>query len=301
MDVSDIAMLEAIVRHGSINKASEVLHVTQPTLSKRLSRLEQTLGTRLFERSSSGLTPTAHTEFIIERSQPIKTMIGNIERHLELVNTLEAGDLRIGVGPIIEQLYLPHALRELTQSKTSTLHISIRTEAAEDLKSLVIEGDIDIAIGPFQAGDDECYVVHPIAKQPLVYAARREHPLVRKIEAGATLGKEDLAGYPLITPHAPRYITTRAEVYGQFESAQVFCDNYTVIRDFIAHSDHITAGPVAVFSEAVQAGELALIPLLKPMEWHAACIARPESASLPIIEKVIGVFSAIPLPSHDVG
>ena len=300
VDISDIAMLEAIVEHGSINKASEVLHVTQPTLSKRLSRLEHTLGTQLFLRSSSGLTPTAHTQFIIEQSRPSKTMIGNIERHLELVNALEAGDLRIGVGPIVEQLLLPQVLQRLTQSESSTMNLSIRTEAAEDLRTLVIEGVIDIAVGPFLQGDDDApYSVYPIASQPLVYAARRDHPLVQKQTAGLALTRDDLKPYPLITPHGPRYITEHADAYGQFDGARIFCDNYSLIIYFIQGSDHITTGPVGVFSHQVEDGTLALIPLMNRVDWHAACIARPENATLPIIKTVNDVFSECELPSPD--
>ena len=300
MDIADIAMLEAIVRHGSINKASEVLHVTQPTLSKRLSRLEHTLGTSLFLRSSSGLTPTPHTRFIIERAQPIKTMIANIERHIELANTLETGTLSIGIGPIIEQLYFPHALHALTQSETSTLNLSIRTESAEDLARLLVEGVIDIAIGPFEHRDDDApFTVHPIARQPLVYAARRKHPLVAQHESGQSVPREDFTEYPLNAPHAPRYIADQAEVHGQFDDARILCDNYAIIRDFIKRSDHLTAGPISVFSQDVKDCALALIPFVKPIDWHASCITRPESETLPVIEKVIEVFAAHELPSLD--
>lgn len=301
MDISDIAMLEAIVRYGSINKASEVLYVTQPTLSKRLSRLEYKLGTQLFLRSSSGLTPTAHTLFIIEQSQPIKTMIGNIERHIELVNTLEAGDLNLGVGPIIERLYFPHVLHKLTQSATSKLNISIRTEAAQDLKRLVLEGEIDIAVGPFQdSPDSDDYVVRPIARQPLVYATRYQHPLVEKLRDGHQLTKEDLAAYPLIAPHIPRYISRDAHVFSEFDTSRIVCDNYSIITDFIKDSDHISAGPVGVFSRDVEEKSLALLPLLKPIDWHASCLVRPESATLPIIEAVVDIFAQHELPSLEV-
>lgn len=302
MDIADIAMLEAIVKHGSVNKASEVLHVTQPTLSKRLSRLEQTLGTALFLRSSSGLTPTPHTRFIIEQAQPAKTTMGNIERHIALANTLEAGALRLGIGPIIEQLYFPHALHALTQSETSTLKLSIRTEAADDLKRLLLDGVIDIAVGPFEHNDEEApCTVHPIAKQPLVYAARPLHPLAKMVAAGDTPSREALAEYPLIAPHAPRYIADQSEVHGQFDDARILCDNYDIIRDFIKRSDHLTAGPDSVFNDDVKDASLVLIPFVKPIDWHAACITRPESATLPVIEKVIDVFAQYTLPTLDAG
>ena len=296
MDISDIEMLEAIVKHGSINKASEVLHVTQPTLSKRLGRLEYKLDTPLFLRSSSGLTPTAHTLFIIDSAQPLKTRIHNIERHIELMNTLEVGDLHIGVGPIIEQLYFPFALLQLTQSSSTRLNISIRTEMAAELKELVIEGVVDIAIGPFEQSmaSDE-FEIYPIASQPLKVAARAEHPLAIKMSE-EKLTQEDVLSQPLISPHMPEYMAEQFQLLNRLDTSRIVCDNYSVIKEVLKESDYISLGPSAVFSDEVRQGELVLLSLPNPITWYAACIARPENACLPIIQKVIETFREYELP-----
>ena len=298
MDLSDIDMLEAIVKHGSIVKATEVLHVTQPTLSKRLSRLEYTLGTVLFERSSTGLTPTQHTKFIIESSQQIKNKVRNIERHIELMNMLEAGDLKIGVGPIVEQLYFPHVILELTKSKSASLNLSIRTEMAEDLAQLLVDGVIDIAIGPFEESSaSDQYQIYPIASQPLIIAVRAGHPLEAIRESGEPLTVEDIFEYTLISPHVPAYMNAQAPYLDSIENSRVVCDNYSVVKEVLKESDHISIGPSAVFSQEVQQGSLKLLPMPAPIRWHASCITRPESACLPVIEKVIETFRRYELPS----
>ncbi|MEM1153238.1 MAG: LysR family transcriptional regulator [Pseudomonadota bacterium] len=300
MDISDIAMLEAIVKHGSINKASEFLHVTQPTLSKRLGRLEYKLGTPLFLRNSSGLIPTPRTQFILESSQTIKTRIKNIERHIELMNTLEAGDLHIGVGPIVEQLYFPDALYELTKSSTSKLNISIRIESGDDLSDLLVDGLIDLAIGPFEESESgEDYIAHPIACEPLVFAARYDHPLMALKRDGGDLSSEDVAQYPLIAPHVPQYMLRDGSSGDRPQSSRIICDNYSVIKDFLRESEHVSSGPGAVFYPEVEQGVLALLPMTNPIDWFASCIVRPESAELPIIRKVISIFRDYNLPAID--
>ncbi|BFM15650.1 hypothetical protein R50073_18330 [Maricurvus nonylphenolicus] len=297
MDISDIEMLETIVTYGSINKASEVLHVTQPTLSKRVARLETKLGTPLFFRSNSGLTPTDHTQFIINRSKLIKTELRNIERHIALLNTLEEGDLKLGIGPIIEQLYFPHVLQELTKSPTSKLNIYIRTEAGDDLVNLLREGVIDLAIGPF----DECkandeYVVLPITSQPLMIATRNYHPLTEKSQNQSEITPEEVFNFPLIAPHSTKYLSQLFPILKEIGPSRIIFDNYSVIKSFLKTSDHICIGPGAVFHNEVQDESLTLLPLPTSITWKAACITRPESADLPIIKAVVEIFRNHPLP-----
>ncbi len=296
MDIADIEMLEAIIKHGSINRASEVLFVTQPTLSKRLGRLEYKLGSPLFVRSSSGLTPTAHALFIIESSQAIKTRIKNIERHIELMNMLETGNLNIGVGPIIEQLYFPHALLELTRSPSSRLSISIRTEMAAELRLLLVDGVVDVAVGPFeQSMASEEFEIYPIASQPLMIAARVEHPLALKMQQ-ERVSQEDVLSQPLISPHMPDYMAEHFKLLENLDTPRIICDSYPVIKEVLKDSDYISIGPSAVFSQEVQDGSLALLPLPDPIDWFAACIARPESACLPVVQRVIDIFRQYQLP-----
>lgn len=293
MDISDIAMLEAIVKYGSISKASEALNVTQPTLSRRLSRLESKLSTSLFLRNSSGLTPTEHTNFIIDSSASIKTEIKAIERHIELMNTLESGDLRIGVGPIVEQLYFPHALLQLTKSPSSDLNITIRTEKSDDLKKLLLDGSVDIAIGPFEESENDDCLIYPIVNQPLIIASRVDHPITL---CDSPLTMDQVFNYPLIAPHIPQYMIEQLASLGSLNKSRRICDNYSIVKEVVKRSDHITIGPSAIFSEEIHEGEITITPMPVPVNWYAACLALPQNACLPVIQKVIDIFQRYDLP-----
>ena len=59
LSVEDLALAEAVARHGSIGAAAKELLTTQPSASRRLAALERRLGTRLFERDTTGARPTA--------------------------------------------------------------------------------------------------------------------------------------------------------------------------------------------------------------------------------------------------
>lgn len=297
MDLSDIEMLEVIVKCGSISKASEILHITQPTLSKRLSRLEYKLGTNLFDRNSSGLTPTDHTHFIIDSSVEIKNKVRNIERHIQLVNDLEVGELHIGVGPIIEQLYFPFVLLELTTKPGSKLNVTIRTEKEEDLTQLLVDGDIDIAVGPYeQSHSSDEYLIFPIASQPLAIATRTGHPITLEEKHSCLESREIFKNFALIAPHVPKYMYHQLVEATSDQSARIVCDNYGVIKDVLKESDHYTIGAKAIFAQEVEQNTLALTELPVPVRWYAACVVRRENAELPVIKRVMDVFRRLELP-----
>ena len=101
IDLSDFRMVETICSTGSLTKAADALLVSQPTLSKRLARLEDQLGAKLFHRAPSGLTPTLFANYLVDSANPVKARVASIERQVERILDHDKGDVRIGVGPII--------------------------------------------------------------------------------------------------------------------------------------------------------------------------------------------------------
>ena len=83
MDVADLKMVVAICEEGSLTRAADILFVSQPTLSKRLARLEQRLNATLFHRDTTGLKPTAIADFLVASARPLEDRLAAIERQVE--------------------------------------------------------------------------------------------------------------------------------------------------------------------------------------------------------------------------
>ncbi len=71
MDIRQLRYFVAIVEHGSITRASEMLNVAQPALSLHLKNMEEHLGTRLLIRSRTGVMPTEAGTLLAQRAQTI--------------------------------------------------------------------------------------------------------------------------------------------------------------------------------------------------------------------------------------
>src|SRR5476651_112586 len=98
MDVRQLRQVVAISTHGSFVKAAADLGISQPTLSKSISRLEDALGLRLFDRSGSGAALTPVGQFVADHAGRIINDTARLEREIELVNAGQVGEVRLGFG-----------------------------------------------------------------------------------------------------------------------------------------------------------------------------------------------------------
>lgn len=101
MDVSwnDVRLFLAIAEHGSLTEASRRLRVGQPTVSRRLAELEESLGYSLFDRSVEGTTLTSQGERWLEPARRMAEWAGELRSAAELVDSAPAGIVRITAAP----------------------------------------------------------------------------------------------------------------------------------------------------------------------------------------------------------
>ncbi|MFC5451247.1 LysR family transcriptional regulator [Paenibacillus aestuarii] len=129
----------------SLTKASEMLHVSQPALSKQIRNLENELGTQLLIRSTIGVTLTPSGEILHESSKRIMSEVNTMKREIALAEGKQV-HLTIGSWPSIAALYLPQRIagNKLTDTH-SAYKIRVFYSFFDMLKSLET-GTIDAAL-----------------------------------------------------------------------------------------------------------------------------------------------------------
>lgn len=135
----------AIRESGSIAKAAQSLHVSQPALSKRLKTIEATLGTSLFDRSLRPIEPTMAGKVYIDYAKRVVDAESNM---LKTIGSIEHGSLRhlsIGVSASRVDEYLTDVIaRFRCANPECVLHI-VPVESIDHLNSLLIEERIEFA------------------------------------------------------------------------------------------------------------------------------------------------------------
>ncbi len=282
MDTSDITLIRVISEQGSLTQAAELLHLSQPTLSKKLARLETLLKAKLFYRSPTGVVATEVATYIIENSRPIQAQIRRIERHVEQLTQHETGELRLGVGPIIEQVLLPDVLAKFVEA-TGNVHLSIFTDHADTLLAGLYNADFDLIAGPFNANNHADLLAFPLIQDDLVIVARQKHPL---FTAKQPLGIES---FPFAAP-APQGTVSGNKAQHAISRKLIASENYPLLKNLTLNSDCICRGPWYVFRDELKSGALREINAKRPVKWASACLVRPESIETPLVKLMVNLL-----------
>ena len=98
-DLTPIQHALALAQTRNFARAAEVVHITQPALSRSIAALERELGVRLFDRLTTGVELTAFGKLLIERGTQLIGDVALIKREIDLLGGLRTGALAVGAGP----------------------------------------------------------------------------------------------------------------------------------------------------------------------------------------------------------
>lgn len=146
-----------VATSGNISKAAKELYISQPAISKAISKLEESLETTLFIRNSRGVTLTAEGELLYEQIQNAFQCIKAGEDRLRLVNELGIGHISIGVSSTLCKYVLMPYLKEFVKNNP---HIRVSISCIPSIEAIAAleNGTLDIAL-----------VRYPQSKSSLVF------------------------------------------------------------------------------------------------------------------------------------
>ena len=141
MEIRVLKYFLAVAREGSITKAANSLHLTQPTLTRQLQDLEKELGQKLLVRGT--LTP----EGIIfkKRAEEIVEMVEKTENEFRSLSDTISGDIYIGGGETDSMKYIAKIMKEI-QDEYPQVKFHIYSGNAEDVTEKLDKGLIDFAV-----------------------------------------------------------------------------------------------------------------------------------------------------------
>ena len=295
-DISDIRQLRTIAELGSLSKAAERLNMSQPTLSKRLSRLEYRLGIELFHRHSGGMVSNDVLRYIIEAGASLEGRLRAIERHIRLIASLKQGSLNLGIGPIVEQLFFPGVLLDFSE-KARDVRLSVRVGPQAQLVQWLSDGDIDVAVGPLDLASGELaeldLAISEIRTDPIIAVVRKDHPA---LALPAPVSYQTLAAYPCISPNLPpsmAHLIPPALVQAGFP--HIVCDSYATIKAMVLSSDYFTGGPESLFRAEIRSGSLVQVHTQSmPLRWTSHCATLPGTARIPAVRAIVEIFQTYP-------
>lgn len=149
LDWDDLRIFLAVGQQGSLNGAAKTIGIHRSTVLRRIDRLEQQIGQRLFDRSSDGVSLTAAGERLFPQAENMADQTAGILRDADIDHGRPAGAIRVGATFNLAFGLLP---RPLALFRDNFPEITIDLVATADGYSPVHPDDIDIAFRTLEPG-----------------------------------------------------------------------------------------------------------------------------------------------------
>lgn len=211
MEIRVLRYFLTVVREQSITKAAEVLHITQPTLSRQLAQMEDETGVKLFDRGTRKITLTNEGLLLRRRAEEILQLVDKTEKELLEQEEQVEGKITIGCGEIASVKLLPDIF-ESFHNKYPRVNFDLYTATADHVKGQMDRGLIDVGLLLEPIDIEKYEFIRLDIKEKWVVLMRPDSPLAEKESVTA----EELSKHPLVLPRRLRVQSELASWFGDY-------------------------------------------------------------------------------------
>ncbi|WAH36182.1 LysR family transcriptional regulator [Alicyclobacillus dauci] len=270
MDLRQLHYFLAVANHLSFSKASQALHVSQPTLSKMVKNLEDELGLVLIDRSTRRMQLTDAGTVVQSHAETVFRSLHDLNTALSDVTHMRRGSIKLGLPPVIGASFFPRIIAEFHR-----LHPQVRIQLVEEggkmVESSLLTGSIDVGVVVLPVEDDMFKVV-PLVERELKLVVHVSHRFSQadEVPLGALQGESFIIfrkGFSLYHHIREACIREGFEPRVDYESSQ-----WDFIGEMVASNLGIAFLPETVCAR-LPSQETEVVPATKPIiHWNLALI-----------------------------
>ena len=177
MTLRELRYLIALADRAHFGRAAEDCHISQPTLSTQIRKLEEYLGVSLIERNTKSVSLTPMGEEVVRSARQIVSQADALLAATRVPRGPLEGRLSIGIIPTLGPYFLPSFI-PLTKSRYPRLQLAVHEDLTQHLLERLRNYQIDAALLalPLENQDLECL---PLFDEPFWFACSPEHPLAQ--------------------------------------------------------------------------------------------------------------------------
>lgn len=213
MNLRQVEVFRVVMTNGTTARAAEVLHISQPAVSKTIQELERSLGFALFRRLKGRLHPTPEGQLLFREVEHAFLGLGHLRGAAARIRDFGSGEIRIASLSALSTNVLPRALKAF-MTRNPNVAVTFQARMSSTVRDLVASGQFDLGIVADEI-DRTGVAVTEFAQFRVMIALPDGHPL----HACETVRPQDLADYPFIAL-APED-TTRGEAEAAFQNVGV--------------------------------------------------------------------------------
>ncbi|MEM1265079.1 MAG: LysR family transcriptional regulator [Pseudomonadota bacterium] len=259
--LKDYDFIDAVIRAGSIRKASEDMNITASALNRRINRFEEEFGYEIFERLPRGVRLNPAGELLLHHIRAHRSDFARLKSQVSDLSGVRRGHVSIACSQALLPYFLPRAIaRYRSEHPGVTFTVNPRDRVAAERELSEFASDIALVFEPLTMVDFE--VVFAIA-QPIHAVMRAGHPLADQTEVRL----RDVLRYPHVAPSEKLAVRALLEVAARRLtsvdlSPLVESESFDFMRHYGACEDAISFQ----------------FPIGLDMEQQPALVARPLAA-----------------------
>lgn len=295
MTLTELRYIVTLAQEQHFGRAAERCHVSQPTLSIAVKKLEDELGVALFERAKSRIHPTAVGQQILERARRILEQAADIRDLANRGRDQLTGPLALGTLPTVGPYLLPQFI-PLLQRMAVQMPLRVEEDLAPALSKKLRHGELDalLVTAPFNEVD---VVTQLLFEEPFVLLLPAGHPLAGKSE----IAVEDLNGQEVLLPGDGQGF--REQIFMAFPSLRLVTEgsashagSLETLRHMVASGLGVTILPLAAAQLPLYAANvITMRPFVPPapsrqlmLAWRASF---PRHRAIDVLRRAIQACS----------
>lgn len=232
MEIRVLRYFLAVVREESITKAADLLHITQPTLSRQLAQMEEKMGVKLFDRGTRKIVLTNEGLLLRRRAEEILELVDKTEYELSQQDKTVEGTVSIGCGDLAAVQLLPELIRSFHE-RYPAVTFDLYTATADHITDRMDRGLTDVGILLEPVNMEKYDYIRLNQREEWVAIMHPDSSLTKL----ASITPEDLKDVPLILPRRLNIQSELARWFGnKYEKLNVFfTSNLTSNSSIMAH------------------------------------------------------------------
>jgi LysR family hydrogen peroxide-inducible transcriptional activator len=288
----DLEYLDAIETHRHFGKAAEACHVSQPTLSGQIMKLEEQLGVSLIERHTRNIMLTPAGEQLLVKARTVLLAARDMEMTAKTLGDPLAGEFHLGLIPTLAPYLLPLIMPSLGE-KLPKLELYLHERKTSELLERLDNGKLDALVLPW-LDEMQGFEAYDLFEEPFVLAVSKKHELADR----KRIKLEYLEGHKVLTLEDGHCLRDQALGYcfsaGADEDKHFQATSLETLRYMVAANLGITLLPKLATSGQPETGDIRYVDFQQPVpSRRIVLLIRKNYTRLECVRVIVAVIRGL--------
>ena len=287
--IRDLEYLDAIETHRHFGKAAEACHVSQPTLSGQIMKLEEQLGVSLIERHPRNIMLTPAGIQLLVKARRVLSAARELEQTAKSLGDPLSGEFHLGLIPTLAPYLLPGIMPPLIDGLPN-LELMLYEHRTHELLAMLDAGSLDALILPW-LDEMQHFEAYDLFDEPFVLAVSKKHPLADR----KRVKLDYLEGHKVLTLEDGHCLRDQALGYcfsaGADEDKRFQATSLETLRYMVAANIGITLLPKLAIMGQQENSAIRYIDFQQPApSRRIVLLVRQNYTRMECVREIVGII-----------